>query len=70
LTDARLENRRADDSAKCANCREWNGRDTGKSAATCERHKVTTTDLSVCSAWDLHEILSGRVMTPDDYIER
>ena len=66
MTDARLENRRNDNSAKCATCREWEGRDTGKSAAMCERHQVMTTDLTVCTAWEIHEIIQGQIIKPGD----
>ena len=69
MTDARLELKRADMSAKCANCREWEGRDTGKSSAKCDRHSVVTLDLMVCSAWELHEVLEGRILKPDDLID-
>jgi len=64
--DARLENRRNDNSAKCANCREWEGRDTGKSAAMCEHHKMVTTDLTTCTGWEPHEILQGQIIKPGD----
>ncbi len=61
-----LEIRRENSAPKCATCREWDGRDTGKSAATCERHKVVTLDLAVCSAWEQHEVLHGQIIKPDD----
>lgn len=61
----RLEARRENSEPKCANCREWAGRDTGEPIAMCERHRVQMTDLSVCSAWEMHEILHGQVLAPD-----
>ncbi len=67
--DARLENRRNDSSAKCATCRNWEGRDTGQSSAMCEHHKTRTLDLAVCTAWELHEILHGRILKPDELID-
>jgi hypothetical protein len=64
--NALLETRRENSDPKCASCREWEGRDTGKPAAMCERHKVTTLDLGVCTAWEQHEVLHGQIIRPDD----
>ena len=60
-----LELKRADVSPKCATCRQWAGRETSKSGAFCEQHKTVTLDLSVCSAWELHEVLHGQIMEPE-----
>lgn len=62
----RLEAQRDDINPKCATCRYWEGRDTSTSAAMCEEHKTTTLDLSVCSAWELHEIHHGQIIKPDE----
>lgn len=66
MTTPLLDMRRANADPKCANCREWDGRDTGKSAALCQRHKMPTTDLAVCTAWEEHEVLTGRVFKPGE----
>lgn len=65
MRSARLETRRENTDPKCATCRNWEGRDTGKSAAQCELHKATTLDLSVCTAWELHEIHTGQIIEPE-----
>lgn len=64
-----LENRRADNTAKCANCAQWAGRDTEASAAECELHKMTTLDLLACSSWMPHEVHTGRILKPDETID-
>lgn len=61
----RLEAERDNAHPKCATCRYWDGKDTGKSSAQCDLHKTTTLDLARCSAWELHEILQGQIMEPD-----
>ena len=60
-----LQVKRADVSPKCATCRQWAGRDTGKSGALCEQHSTVTLDLSVCSAWREHEVLQGEILKPE-----
>lgn len=69
MKNARLEAQRENASPKCATCREWDGKDTGDSAAMCQHHKVKTLDLSVCSAWELHEIHHGQIIRPDESTE-
>lgn len=69
MTDAKLENRRNDASAKCANCKEWGSRDLHFTVGMCALHEIATLDLSVCSAWEAHEIHTGRILNPDEIIE-
>ena len=62
----RLEAQRENSDPKCATCRNWAGRDSGVTSAECDLQQVRTLDLAVCSAWELHEILIGQPMEPDD----
>lgn len=71
MTNPRLEARRASNEPKCANCRWWSDRDSETAiVGQCERRDgLATLDLSVCSAWELHEVLFGRVMKPSEIID-
>ena len=80
MTNARLEARRASNEPKCANCKHWSKRDTESARfGSCQLNGVavgnnmfsgiTTLDLSVCSAWELHEVHTGRILKPDEVIE-
>ncbi len=67
-----LENRRNDNTAKCANCRWWEGHvDTVSTAksAKCILNQMVTLDLAACSGWDAYEVLTGRILKPDEIIE-
>lgn len=71
MTSPRLESRRASNDPKCANCKHWSERDNeAATVGRCDRHdRATTLDLSVCSAWEQHEVLFGRVMKPSEIID-
>lgn len=70
MTHPRLEAKRASNEPHCANCKYWSARDTDLAVyGMCEPAKITTLDLSVCSAWELHEVLIGRVLRPDEIID-
>jgi hypothetical protein len=81
VTSPRLEARRSSNEPKCANCKHWSERDSETATVgQCERRNkwapevspgttYLTLDLSVCSAWELHEVLFGRVMKPSEIID-
>ena len=68
--DARLENRRNDTTAKCANCAHWSERDSAdKPWGICDRRKMDTPDLATCTGWELHVVHDGRVLRADETID-
>lgn len=69
--DARLENRRNDSTAKCANCAFWSKRDSVLAVwGDCTlADDTSTTDLTVCSAWRLHEVHTGKILPPEEIID-
>lgn len=80
MTNPRLEAKRASNEAKCANCKHWSHRDQDAARfGSCNLNVINlrsdlvqgivTTDLSVCSGWELHEVHIGRIMKPDEVIE-
>lgn len=61
----RLEAERENEFPKCCTCRHWEGRDTGYTSSMCDLHKTRTLDLARRSAWELHEVLHGQIMEPE-----
>lgn len=58
--DAKLEARRSNSEAKCANCGWWQGGEA--TSGKCSRHQRDTLDLDVCTGWrdgdPLQEVLA------------
>jgi hypothetical protein len=71
VTDAKLENRRNDASAKCANCLHWSMRnDPTAVIGVCTRTlDYMSLDLAVCTGWEANEVLTGRILKPDEIID-
>lgn len=61
--NARLEARRANSEAKCANCQWWRGNETA--AGRCDQHGVMVLDLMVCSAWRDGDVVA-EVLKPEE----
>lgn len=49
MPSPRLENERANNAERCANCGWWQGK--AGSAGPCDRHGIKTLDLAKCTDW-------------------